>query len=126
MTSHAPLAPPAHARARSPRWLACAWALALVGLSVSASAAEPPTPPAVVPPSPASPQEVPYPTGAEGDATVVLTLVVEKDGRVSRATAEGPASRFTEAAEAAARGWTFQPATRGGAPIAARIRAEVV
>ena len=91
-----------------------------------AAAAEPPTPPAVVPPSPASPQDVAYPAAAAGDATVVLTLVVEKDGHVSRATAEGPASPFTEAAEAAARAWTFQPATRGGAPLAARIRAEVV
>lgn len=61
---------------------------------------------------------------AEGiDTTVVLLITVEKDGSVSDATvAESGGVDFDEAALAAARRWRFSPASRGGAPIRARIR----
>lgn len=108
------------------RWFACASVVASLSFATQAAAAVPPQATTVAPPTPTSAQSVPYPSGAEGDVTLVLTLVVEKDGRVSHVSAEGPPSRFTEAAEEAARTWTFDPATRGGQPVAARIRAEVV
>lgn len=57
------------------------------------------------------------------DTTVILLITVEKDGSVSEATvAESGGAEFDEAALAAARRWRFSPASRGGAPIRARIR----
>ena len=72
------------------------------------------------------PLDVPYPEGATGEATVVLTIVVNADGTVRVATAEGEPSAFSAAAEAAAKTWRFEPATREGKKVAARIRAKVV
>src|SRR5688500_6619066 len=82
--------------------------------------------PAPSPPVPESSTEVPYPAGAAGDATVVLELIVEKDGSVSRATVLEGSEPFAEHARAAVLGWRFVPAHRGGVAVAARIRAQIV
>jgi TonB family protein len=69
---------------------------------------------------------VAYPEGAQGDAEVVLELVVEANGSVSSATVVEGAAPFAEPARAAALTWRFAPAERDGTPVAARIRARVV
>lgn len=55
--------------------------------------------------------------------TVSLILEIGPDGSVKSATLEGPGRAvFDEPALAAARQLRFQPATRAGAPVAAKIR----
>lgn len=68
---------------------------------------------------------VDYPAQATGDALVLLELVVAKDGRVETAQVVTGNLPFSDTATRAARGWRFSPATRDGAPVAARIRIEV-
>lgn len=85
-----------------------------------------PTPGALVAPSLLSDTSVAYPEGATGEATVVLTLVVGDDGAVRSAKAADDHPPFSKDAERAALAWRFQPATRDGKPVAARIRVEVV
>src|SRR5688572_12931728 len=91
----------------------------------SASPAASQVDPQLTPPVALSSTEVPYPAGAEGDAAVALELVIEKDGSVSSATVLEGAEPFATQARAAALGWTFTPAQRGGVPIRARIVARV-
>ena len=67
-----------------------------------------------------------YPEGASGDARVVLTLTVERDGTVSAALPSETNEPFSTAAAAAASAWQFEPARRGGVPVRARIRVEIV
>ena len=81
--------------------------------------------PELVPPVARGNTEVPYPAGAAGDATVVLELVVEKDGSVSSATVVEGSEPFAEQARTQALGWQFTPARRGDQPVAARVRARV-
>lgn len=81
--------------------------------------------PVLVPPVAPSNTDVPYPEGAEGDAAVVLELVVEKDGTVSEATVVEGGEPFAEQARTAALGWRFTPARRGDQLVAARVRARV-
>lgn len=90
-------------------------------------AAPPPdAPPAVlVPPTPLTPLGADYPAGAHGDATVRLVLTVNEDGTVRSAVAEDGVEPFASAAVAAATSFRFAPATRNGAPAAARILVEV-
>lgn len=85
----------------------------------TASAAE------VVPPRLVSESQVEYPPNAQGDAVIVVTLVVNDDGTVRsvEATGEPP---FTDVAIEAVKQWRFEPATRGGTSVAAKIRMEVV
>lgn len=73
---------------------------------------------------------VPYPQGAEGEAVVLLEIVVAVDGSVSEVNAvEGTAAEgtepFTAQAIATARAWRFTPARQGDVPKAARIRVRV-
>lgn len=96
-------------------------ALAVV-LARASAAAETPE---LTPPVASSSTDVPYPPGAEGNATVVLELVVEKDGSVSSATALEGVEPFAEQAKAAALTWRFEPAQRDHTPVVARIRARV-
>jgi TonB family protein len=66
--------------------------------------------------------------GAPGDHDVIvpITLIVEADGTVSHVqVSESQGADFDAAAVAAAQNWRFQPASRNGTPIAARIRALV-
>ncbi|XXY54612.1 TonB-dependent receptor [Sorangium sp. So ce269] len=79
----------------------------------------------LVPPSPITPLAAGYPDGAHGDATVRLLLTVNADGTVRSAVAEEGPEPFASAAVAAATSFRFAPATRSGAPVAARIRVEV-
>ncbi len=106
------------------RQIICLVASVLVSAPVSAQ--EEPDAPVVVPPRIASFVEAEYPTAAREaglEATVDLELVVDSDGTVSEATVVGPAGHgFDDAALAAARLFRFEPATRDGRPIAARIR----
>jgi TonB family protein len=96
--------------------------LASAGLTGSARAEPPPDRSVVVPPRPDAPPQVTYPKGAEGDASVVLILTVEKDGTVRAAEVEEGHEPFASAAKQAAATWRFEPATREGRPVAARIR----
>jgi hypothetical protein len=79
----------------------------------------------LIPPVAQSRTDVPYPEGAVGDATVLLELVVEKDGSVSSATVVEGDEPFAEQARSAALTWRFTAAQRGSEPVAARIRASV-
>lgn len=91
----------------------------------SAAPAAPSAPPAIVPPRPLAPLGAAYPPGAEGDALVLLELVINADGTVRRARVLEGAEPFASAALAASARFSFAPATRNGAPISAAIRAEI-
>jgi TonB family protein len=69
--------------------------------------------------------DVPYPAAAEGDASVLLELLVAADGTVSQAEVIEGGEPFAEQARRAVLRWEFTPAQRGDAPVAARIRARV-
>jgi hypothetical protein len=69
---------------------------------------------------------VTYPIGAVGDATIVLTLTVAADGAVQAVVADSSEEPFASDAVRAARQWRFEPALRDGAPVASKIRFEVV
>lgn len=63
-----------------------------------------------------------YPSGQQGEHEVVLELTVSKQGLVTGAVAISGDASFAESAVAASNFWTFEPATRAGAPVAAKIR----
>ncbi len=94
----------------------------LMATSGAAHAEPAKTDPIVVPPRLDPAPLVDYPEGARGDAEVILILTVEKDGRVRSVTAEKGDEPFAGAATRAAEAWRFQPATREGLPVAAKIR----
>jgi len=79
----------------------------------------------LVPPSLTSPAEVAYPEGAEGEAVVVLTLTIGRDGAVEDVRVTEGNEPFASVAAAAAAKWQFEPARRQGQPVATRIRFEV-
>jgi TonB family protein len=110
---------PTNARAAEPTEAAAQPASAPV-----APAAVPVSPPAseVTPPRPLSDTRVEYPSGASGDASVELELIIDASGAVTRVRVISGAPPFTDAASAAAERWRFEPASRGGVPMAARIR----
>src|SRR6186713_2661042 len=91
-----------------------------VYLACGAASAQPA--PELTPPVAQSSTDVAYPAGAEGDATVVLELVVEKDGSVSSATVVEGEPPFADPARTAALTWRFTPAQKDNQPVAARIR----
>lgn len=68
---------------------------------------------------------VAYPEGAQGDAVVVLELVIGVDGSVRDATVVSGRPPFAEVATRSAYRWTFDPAKREGRAVASRIRFEV-
>src|SRR5688572_16634024 len=127
------------------RVLVCG-ALGLVSRSLSAAPAEPPGPQpgsgsgdsagagaenadaevgrqgaAITPPRLMS-ASVEYPPSGSGGATVVLELVIERDGSVALAQVVTGEEPFASAAADAALRWQFEPAHRAGQPVAARIR----
>lgn len=67
----------------------------------------------------------PYPDGAHGDAVVVFEVVVDANGRVASSRVLAGGEPFLSAAKAAVSSFTFDPATRDGVRVAARIRIEV-
>lgn len=85
----------------------------------------PPKKPVVVPPKLSRFQSAPYPpeaqkAGIQGD--VVLKLSIDTQGKVTEAEVAEPAGHgFDEAAQAAALKFEFEPATRDGKPVPAKI-----
>ena len=79
----------------------------------------------VEPPVRLDSSQVPYPESAGGRASVVLDLLVGLEGRVTESRIVEGKEPFASAARDAAASWRFQPATRGGVPVAARIRVRV-
>ncbi|HWZ88078.1 MAG TPA: TonB family protein, partial [Polyangiaceae bacterium] len=63
-----------------------------------------------------------YPTDQQGDHEVVLELTISTEGGVIAAKAISGDAPFATSAVDASRAWRFQPATRAGRPIAAKIR----
>jgi TonB family protein len=76
-------------------------------------------------PTPMDAGHVAYPQGEHLDATVVLEVVVDKEGRVSDVLVVDGEPPFSSAALEAARAWTFTPARRAGTPVSARIRMRI-
>jgi TonB-dependent Receptor Plug Domain/Gram-negative bacterial TonB protein C-terminal len=94
-----------------------------VGFAQAASA---PVPPALEPPRLLTEMNVPYPAEAIGAAEVLLTVTVNDDGTVRSAVAAETNEPFSGVAVRAALGWRYQPASRGGRAVAARIRVQIV
>src|SRR5689334_11919937 len=82
-----------------------ALALALLFGGPGVAGAQPAGNPVLVPPRPPAATDVPYPEGGHGNATVVLVLVIEKDGSVRSAGVEGGEEPFASAATGAASRW---------------------
>jgi TonB family protein len=89
--------------------------------SAAAQTAQP-----LIPPVARGSIDVAYPPGAEGDAVVLVDVVVETDGTVSDAVVVNGVAPFDEQARRAVLGWRFAPARRGDTPVRARIRARIV
>ena len=83
---------------------------------VPAAASEPLIPPRAI----STP--ISYPVQAQGEQEVVLELTIAKDGSVTQALAISGEPPFSLAALAASKSFRFEPATRGGRAIAAKIR----
>jgi TonB family protein len=87
---------------------------------------QPPTPTQITPPAIRERAEATYPPDAlreHLEATVGLELVVDEQGRVADARVTAPAGHgFDEAALAAARRFTFEPARRNGVPIRSAVQ----
>jgi TonB family protein len=112
---------------------------AFFALAPARARAQEPSAPAPTGTAPASPPNVTLPVvkkndgaaypkqalddGFRGPGEVALTLTIDASGVVTKAEVEEPAGHgFDEAAVAAAQKLEFEPATRDGKPIAARIR----
>ena len=74
------------------------------------------------PPVPQQALDAPYPEGAQGDAEVVLELLVSSHGHVEQAVVLEGDEPFASEAKRAAFEWEFEPALVRGKPRAARIR----
>lgn len=91
----------------------------------SAQPAQAPTPaaaPVVTLPVLEGAPEVLYPEGAQGEAEVVLVLVIQPDGAVASVEVDRGDEPFASVAKASALTFHFSPATRDGKPVSARIR----
>ncbi len=76
----------------------------------------------VTAPDPISHVDAVYPSGEELDTTVIVTVSIDKTGKVTDAVVTEPFGHgFDEAALAAAKQWVFRPALRDGVPVAARV-----
>jgi len=78
-------------------------------------------PPVIVMPTAVS-TPLEYPPEAEGEASVALELTLSAEGDVTNAAVLEGVQPFAARALAAAQAWKFQPATRNGQPVAAKIR----
>jgi TonB family protein len=76
----------------------------------------------LVPPHLVTAPDVPYPEGASGDASVVLELLIDENGDVADVKVEEGEEPFASRAKEGAKSFKFEPATRDGKPIKARIR----
>ena len=100
----------------------------LVGLALTRPAAAAPNEgarPVVVKPVPLDVPQVPYPDGGQGNAEVILVLVVDVDGSVRSAEVESGAEPFASAARQASAHWRFVPGKEADQPVAAKIRFQV-
>jgi TonB family protein len=97
-------------------------ALALL-LSARAGGAQPPA--GSVAPQLRGDAEVLYPEGASGDAVVVIEVLVDAGGGVTQVSVVSGTEPFASAATRAAGRWRFEPATKDGRPVAARLRLEL-
>src|SRR5205807_868762 len=70
-------------------------------------------------------ETVPYPKGGEGDAAVMLELLIGVGGDVRDVKVLDGAEPFASAAREAAAVWTFTPARRGEVNVAARVRMRI-
>ncbi|HVU03075.1 MAG TPA: TonB-dependent receptor [Polyangiaceae bacterium] len=113
--------------ARVVLWIATLSVTTPVGAEPAAPA-KPETPrsgtaaPELVPPKLSSDATALYPKGAHGDATVLLDLLVDRDGHVADVRVVSGEPPFSDAAAASARDYRFEPATRGEVAVRARIR----
>jgi hypothetical protein len=96
-----------------------------LGAPRTAQAQPPADSEAVVAPKQVYAPSVPYPSGATGDARVVLELEIAQDGTVARVTPRTGQQPFTDAASSGVQSWRFEPATRGGVAVRARILVEI-
>jgi len=94
-------------------------------LALSGGAARAQQGSAVEPPVRLDSGQVPYPALVAGRASVVLDLLIDRDGRVATSRVVDGDDPFARAAREAAFSWRFQPARRSGAPVEARIRVRV-
>src|SRR4051812_46327336 len=102
-------------------WFQSRWMLLLLGacvalaLTLASPWARADTQPstAVVPPRLLPHDDVAYPRGAEGDATVSIVVTVNADGSVRSARVAEGREPFAQAAADAVAFWHFDPATRG-------------
>ncbi len=114
------------------RFLGSPIAVVLILALLAPAPAHSDTPPTAAPNAqPVSPRlvgfvEASYPASALAErrgARVELVITIGADGVVTDvAVATGAGEGFDEAAVAAARRFTFEPATTGGKPVAARVR----
>jgi TonB family protein len=99
--------------------------LAALLVAPSPAAAAPPAATEITPPRPLGPLLAGYPPGASGELDVLLEITVASDGHVEDARALEGGAPFAGAAVEASKSWRFDPASRGGKPARARIRARV-
>ena len=88
----------------------------------SAPTTAPAPPPEPVLPPRAISTPISYPTQAHGEQEVVLELVISNEGSVTSALAISGDAPFADAALAASKSWSFEPAKRGARAIGAKIR----
>ena len=73
-------------------------------------------------PDPISHVDAVYPQGEELDTTVIVTVTIDKTGKVTDAVVTEPVGHgFDEAALTAAKQWVFRPALRDGVAVGARV-----
>lgn len=121
----------------APGKLPLATLIALIALLGSrpalAQEPEPAPAPAVPPAAPTITRPVPidtpaplYPSSHAGDHAVAVEVTVTRDGGVEDAKVLSGEPPFSELALEAVRTWRFEPATRDGQPVPARIRFEIL
>lgn len=107
-------------------WLELSWLeRAAHGADAGASPTQAPQA-AATPPKLIGELDVPYPDGAHGDAVVRVTVTIRADGSVAAVEPESGAEPFVSVARTRIEALSFEPALRGGHPVAAKIRLEIV
>lgn len=106
------------------RRFVAAFVFALASFLASGAFAQPASS-EIEPPKLVSEPDVEYPAGAHGDKTIIVVVLVDAEGSVGDVTPEDPEEPFASAAVAAVKTWKFEPATRGGRPVSARIKMEI-
>ena len=67
----------------------------------------------------------PSPSGAHGDASVVLSVLINEDGRVTEVQVRSGEAPFDAVAQVAVAAWRFAPAMRDNVPVRARVMVKV-